>query len=80
MPIYTYQCTVCRNAADKLKSIATRDDCAPCEECGGDTQRVEVAVPGLLKPNGGFQFGLIRSNGEVIPGHAGREAPRKRKK
>ncbi len=38
--LYTYACKSCGQAQDHIRTIPTRDDCPPCEVCGGETRRM----------------------------------------
>jgi putative FmdB family regulatory protein len=40
MPIYTYRCADCAEVTDAYRSVAERDNCPPCEVCGGKTKKI----------------------------------------
>ena len=40
MPLYEYRCNDCGGLTEAFRSIAERDNCPPCEHCGGDTFKI----------------------------------------
>jgi putative FmdB family regulatory protein len=46
MPTYDYACAAC-GGFDAIRSLARRDEPAPCPACGVASPRVFVAAPGL---------------------------------
>ena len=36
MPIYEYQCESCADIFESMRSMASRDEPAPCPKCGGE--------------------------------------------
>ena len=39
MPLFSYECSICKQITDEFRSIANRNDCPKCE-CGGETQKI----------------------------------------
>ena len=83
MPLYTLQCSKCDDEADHFLRSDERETPQECqvEGCDGEAKRLGIERPGLLRPGGAYEFGLILGNtkhGKVVKGHyGGKDAPRK---
>lgn len=76
---YDYTCDKCGRTCECIVNADERDAGRPCETfvggsvCNGVLRRDEISRGrGLLKPDGGYKFGLVRENGERITLHKGR--------
>ncbi|MES2888258.1 MAG: zinc ribbon domain-containing protein [Pseudomonadota bacterium] len=54
MPTYDYGCTEC-GGFDAIRSVAQREQPAPCPHCGAASPRVFVAAPRLALLNDGMR-------------------------
>jgi len=75
MPLYEYSCQK-GHYAEVLTRLSDREAAVCCCVCGAEMARLPSA-PTLGKP--AFQSGAILGDGQVIKGHWGKDAPRKRK-
>jgi putative FmdB family regulatory protein len=57
MPTYDYACRDC-GGFDALRSVAARDEPAPCPACGGAAPRVIAAAPRLALLEGAARTAL----------------------
>lgn len=40
MPVYTYRCGACHAKGTAFRTIAERNDCPTCTQCGGATEKI----------------------------------------
>lgn len=57
MPTYDYACPDC-GGFDALRSLAARNEAAPCPDCGTDSARVFVTAPRLALMEGSTRRAL----------------------
>jgi putative FmdB family regulatory protein len=75
MPMYTYVCTDCGEEVEFIVSIAERDQAYAHANCGGALTRLQVESFQIGAPS--YVPGAVTSQGELIPGHFGKDARKK---
>ena len=78
MPLYDYQCEQCGTCVEAHVPYENRNADRVCVKCHGVMRKVWMKPPASGKP--AFQMGAVTSQGQVIPGHFGKEAKLKRRK
>ena len=53
MPVYEYVCTTCRNRFEKMRSMDTYQEGAPCPDCGSPSARALSMFAAFAKSPGG---------------------------
>jgi len=75
MPRYDYFCRECKRRSTLLSSMAARDVMRKCE-CGNFLEREQIPHTAEFKERG-KQTEAVLSDGRRIPGHFGKDAPKK---
>jgi putative FmdB family regulatory protein len=75
MPLYTYVCTDCGAEVEFITSIAERDRSHLHINCGGALTRLAVEPFQVGAPS--YVPGAVTSQGQLIPGHFGKDARKK---
>lgn len=77
MSMYEYQCPNCNHVYEDIRDYIDRDNQFICPNCIMLCYR-KMSVSNLnLKP---FHMGAVLDNGQVVPGHFGKDAKREKKK
>ena len=77
MPIYEYECSVCKSRFERKQSF-DEEPVAVCPECQGKARRVFHSTPIIFKGSG-FYITDNRKGGGVEPEKAKKELPGKKK-